>query len=198
VPLHVNPKRLYPQRPFGGVLTLSLTMSTLLGGVLGLTGCQVLPQSPPDALYEEVWERVATDFVDPKTNHQDWNGWRYRYQGRLATMEDAYVAIETMLASLNDDYSRFMPPKAMNEQLMHIDAHLFGVGLQISVKNKVLMVMSPIPDTPASRASLKAFDVITHINGQSTHGLAVEEAANRIRGPIHTSVTLRIKREGVG
>jgi carboxyl-terminal processing protease len=160
---------------------------------VAVTGCKT-NQTPPVALYDRVWQAVENQFVDKNTNHQQWTMWRHRFDDKLTTMDDAYVAIDTMLASLNDDYSRLMRPKDMQDQTMHIDAKLYGVGLQISVKNKQLTIVSPIPDTPASHAGLKALDVITKINHESTTGLPVEEAANRIRGPQGTQVVLTVMR----
>jgi carboxyl-terminal processing protease len=169
-------------------------LAALLFCVLLLSGCAQAPLKPPQALYDQVWQTVQTQFVDPQTNHQDWRIWRHRFDAQLQTMDDAYVAIDTMLASLNDDYSRLMRPKDLADQAMHIDAKLFGVGLQISVKNKQLTVVSPIPETPAAQAGLKALDVITHIDQQPTAGLAVDQAAERIRGPKNTRVSLRVMR----
>jgi carboxyl-terminal processing protease len=145
-------------------------------------------------IYAEAWASLKQDFMDPTMNGQDWPRWRHRYDNEMETPQDAYVAVETMVASLNDDYTRYLPPRDMSEQSLYIDSRLFGVGLQISVKDSKLMVVAPIDDTPAAHAGLKPNDVITHIDGHSAAGLPVEEAADKIRGPEGSQVRLTVKR----
>jgi carboxyl-terminal processing protease len=188
-------------------LSARLAVVVLCMALCPLTGCsllnnkvnnnQPLPTNTPQSaieLYDSVWQAVEDRFVDTGTNHQKWAIWRHRYDAKLQQVEDAYVAIDTMLASLNDDYTRLMPPKDMAAQNMHIAAKLFGVGLQIAVKQKKLLVVAPMPNTPASQAGLQSLDHITHVDNTPTEGLTVEEAANKIRGPKGTQVTLNILR----
>ena len=59
-------------------------------------------------LYEKNWQTIKNEYYDPNFNHQHWNRWKNRYQGKIKTEADAKVAIETMLASLDDPYSRFL------------------------------------------------------------------------------------------
>lgn len=147
-----------------------------------------------NALYQEAWQMVFQEYVDPSFNGQDWYRWKDRYDGLLKTPEDAYVAIETMLASLNDDYTRFLRPRDMKEQNISIDSKLYGIGVQISKKDGKLVVVTTFEDTPADKADLQPKDLITHINGNETAGLTVEQCADRIRGKEGTTVTLTIKR----
>lgn len=150
----------------------------------------------PEALYDEVWKLVNARFVNEDKNGQDWRIWRHRYDERIETEEDAYVAIETMLASLNDRYTRFLDPEEFAEEGQSIKARLFGIGIQIGTRDNKLLVISPIDDTPASRAGLKANDEILEIDGKSTQGMSVKDAADLIRGEKGTEVKLLIKREG--
>ncbi|WP_303672771.1 S41 family peptidase [Vampirovibrio chlorellavorus] len=147
-----------------------------------------------DQLYEEAWRTVQEEYVDGTFNGQDWASWRYRYRGKLRDVQDAYVAIGTMVASLNDEYTRFLQPRDMSEQSMSIDSRLYGVGIQISKRDNKLLVLATIDDTPAQRAGLMPKDQITHINGKETAGMSVEDAADQIRGEKGTFVTLSIKR----
>ncbi|MGE0199831.1 MAG: S41 family peptidase [Candidatus Melainabacteria bacterium] len=147
-----------------------------------------------ERVYEEAWHTVLEDYVDPTFNGQDWYRWKDAYRGQLKDEEDARVAIQTMLASLNDEYTRFLSRHEMNEQTMSIDSRLYGVGVQISMKDSKLLVVATLEDTPADHAGLKPLDIITHINGKETTGLTVEQAADRIRGEKGTPVTLSIKR----
>ena len=151
-------------------------------------------QAEANALYDEAWNVIHDEYVDAHFNGQDWGKWRYRFQGKLKDPQDAYVAIGTMVASLNDEYTRFLRPRDMSEQTMSIDSKLYGVGIQISMRNNKLMVLATIDDTPAEKAGLMPKDIITYIDGHETAGMSVEDAADRIRGERGTYVTLSIKR----
>ncbi|MBI1858793.1 MAG: S41 family peptidase [Candidatus Melainabacteria bacterium] len=149
----------------------------------------------PDVLYEKVWELIKKDYVDQNFNGQDWNIWQDRYKGKLLTLDDAHKAIETMLTSLGDRYTRFLSKKDFEDEKQAINAKLSGIGIQIGLdKSQRLIVIAPIESTPAHKAGLRAGDEITEINGNPTKGISVEEAATQIKGPIGTKVTLTLLR----
>ena len=163
-----------------------------------LFGCVVknyCMASTPIELYDNVWRLVNTKFVDQTNNSQDWSKWRHKYDKVIKTNEDAYVAINTMIASLNDPYTKFLDPKEFAEETSSIKGSLKGIGIQIGVKDGKLMVIAPIEDTPAERAGLLADDEILEIDGKSTKGITVDKAADQIRGKEGTKVTLLIKRK---
>ena len=151
--------------------------------------------STPVELYDNVWRLINSKYVDQTNNEQDWSKWRHRYDGVIKTDEDAYVAIETMVASLNDPYTKFLDPKEFSEETGSIKGSLKGIGIQIGVKDGKLMVIAPIEDTPAEKAGLMADDEILSIDGKSTKGITVDKAADQIRGEEGTNVTLVIKRK---
>lgn len=149
----------------------------------------------PEKLYHKVWDLIKKDYVDQTFNGQDWNIWKNRYKDKLNTLEDAHKAIETMLASLGDRYTRFLDKKDFEDEKQAISAKLTGIGIQIGLdKSQRLIVIAPIEGTPAHRAGLLPGDEITEINGEPTKGISVEEAASQIKGPINTQVTLTISR----
>lgn len=150
----------------------------------------------PQSLYDEVWRLVNTKFVDQTQNNQDWKKWRYKYDKYIQTDQDAYVAIETMLASLDDKYTRFLNPEEFKEENESIRAKLYGVGMQIGSRDNKLVVIAPLENTPAERANLKADDEILAIDDKSTKGLSVKQAADMIRGQKGTKVKLLIRRNG--
>ena len=154
------------------------------------------PSVSPQALYEEVWGIIAGKFVDESKNGQDWRIWRHRYDKAMKTPDDAYVCIETMLASLDDRYTRFLTPSEFKDERDSIKAVLFGIGIQIGIKENKLVVIAPIEDTPAARAGLKSNDEILSIDGHSALGMSVKDGASYIKGEKGTSVKLLIKREG--
>ena len=151
--------------------------------------------STPVELYDNVWRLINTKYVDPTNNEQAWGKWRHKYDKVIRTDEDAYVAIETMVASLNDPYTKFLDPKEFSDETGSIKGSLKGIGIQIGVKDGKLMVIAPIEDTPAEKAGLLADDEIIAIDGRSTKGITVDKAADQIRGEEGTQVRLLVKRK---
>ncbi|DAA82790.1 TPA: peptidase S41 [Candidatus Gastranaerophilales bacterium HUM_3] len=162
-----------------------------------LMGIGAAYAATPAEMYDDVWKIVNKKYYDPTNNSQDWNKWRYRYQNKLKTKEDAYVAIETMLTSLNDPYTRFLDPKEFSEETQSIKGSLKGIGTQIGLRDGELVIIAPLEDSPAERAGLLADDRILEINGESTKGISIDAAADKIRGEKGTTVTLLIQRKGV-
>lgn len=146
------------------------------------------------ALYHEAWQTVFTEFVDPSFNGQNWYRWKDRYNDHIQTREDAYVAIRTMLASLNDGYTRFLDPKRAEDQNMHIDSRLSGVGIQIAGKDNKIVVIAPLDGSPAKKAGIMPLDKIIQIDGEPTANMSIDDAVDRIRGPKGTPVRLTILR----
>lgn len=172
----------------------SIIASLLLFMYFGLFANSVLAYEPK-MLYDEVWKLVNTKYLDSEQNHQNWQKWRHKYDGVIKTEEDAYVAVETMLASLNDPYTRFLDPEAFADETQSIKGTLYGIGIQIGIRDDKLVVIAPIEETPAQKAGILANDEIIKINGESTKGISVKDAADKIRGPEGTTVQLVIKRE---
>jgi carboxyl-terminal processing protease len=149
----------------------------------------------PNQLYDEVWRLINLKYVDQTDNSQDWNIWRHKYDNVLKTKEDAYVAIDTMLASLNDPYTRFLDPKEFAEETSSIKGSLQGIGIQIGMKDGNLVVIAPIEGSPAAKAGMLTDDLILEIDGVSTKGITIDKAADKIRGDKGTQVTLLVKRK---
>ncbi|HEY9730667.1 MAG TPA: S41 family peptidase [Drouetiella sp.] len=151
----------------------------------------------PERLYDRVFNLIKDDFYDSEVlGKQNWERWQHHYDGKLKTLEDAHKAIETMLASLGDRYTRFLDSDAFADEKSQIDAKLFGIGIQIGIdKDHRVIVITPIDDTPASRAGLQPGDEIAEIDGKATKGFSVEDAAKSIRGKIDTPVNLVLMRK---
>jgi carboxyl-terminal processing protease len=172
-----------------------LPMTALFGIILSFVLGSTVFASQPSELYDNVWRLVNTKFVDQTNNMQDWNTWRHKYDNVIKTDEDAYVAINTMVSSLNDPYTKFLDPKDFAEETSSIKGSLKGIGIQIATKNGKLMVIAPIEDSPAEKAGLLADDEILEINKVSTKGVTIDKAADQIRGEEGTTVVLVIKRK---
>ena len=113
-----------------------------------------------------------------------------------STKERLFGAIAGLATSYNDPYTVFFPPKEAKEFAEIISGSFAGVGMEIGIKDGVLIVIAPLKDTPAAAAGIKAGDYIITIDGKSTDGLAVDEAVSKIRGPVGTTVALTIIRDG--
>lgn len=163
--------------------------------ILFLSGIQASFAVSPDQLYDEVWRLINLKYVDQTDNSQDWNIWRHRYNGKMRTKEDAYIAIDTMLASLNDPYTRFLDPKEFAEETSSIKGSLQGIGIQIGMKDGNLVVIAPIEGSPADKAGILTDDLILEIDGVSTKGITIDKAADKIRGNAGSQVTLLVKRK---
>ena len=150
----------------------------------------------PQALYNSVWNIIQDEYYDPTKYGQDWGRWQHRYDGKLKTLDDAHKAIETALASLGDRYTRFLDKEAFSDEKESIEARLYGVGIQIgSDKAQRIIVIAPLEDTPASRAGVLSGDQIAEIDGKSTSGFSVEEAAKAIKGEKGSFVELTLMRK---
>lgn len=149
-------------------------------------------------LLSEVWRIVDRAYVDDTFNHQNW--WLVRQkalQQPLPEREQTYRAIQKMLATLDDPFTRFMSPDQYRSLQTNTSGELTGVGLQITqdAASSELRVIAPIEGSPAEQAGIKPRDRIIKINGVPTAKLSLDEAAERMRGPIGSQVTLTVTEE---
>ena len=117
------------------------------------------------------------------------------YVEEINTKEVLNGAIRGLLFSL-DPHSSYMPPESFKDLQEETQGSFSGIGIEVTIKNDLLTVVSPIADTPADEAGLKANDVIVEINGVNTKNLGSYEAIKQLRGPAGTEVTISIHREG--
>jgi carboxyl-terminal processing protease len=117
------------------------------------------------------------------------------YVEEVDTKKLIYGAINGMLSSL-DPHSSFMPPDMYKEMKIDTKGSFGGLGIEITIKDGFLTVISPIEDTPAFRAGIKAGDQIVKIEDKFTKDMTIMDAVKRMRGPKGTKVTITIMREG--
>ncbi len=141
--------------------------------------CQ--PSEVDFSLFWQAWDQIKTKFVD---------------RGNLDTQKMIYGAISGMVESLGDPYTVFFPPQESKQFKEDVAGTFSGVGMEIGIKKGQLQVVSPLENTPAQRAGLRAGDSILEINGTSTLSMTADQAVNLIRGPKGTEVVLLISREG--
>lgn len=150
-------------------------------------------------LVNEVWRIVDRAYVDSTFNHKNWWAIREKYlKQSMPDHESAYTAIQQMLAVLDDPFTRLLKPDQYRSLQTSTSGELTGVGLQIALDaaTKQLQVIAPIDGSPAANSGIQAADRIIEIDGVSTAGLSLDEAAERMRGPIGSRVTLMIERAG--
>ena len=150
---------------------------------------------------DHVWQIIYRDFLDSEGTfvRSDWVDLRKEYLSRdYSNDKEAYDAIRTMLATLNDPYTRFLDPDEFYEMRIDTSGELTGIGIQIikDTETNQLKIVSPIEGTPASLAGLQSNDIIISIDDISTTGMNIDEAVGLIRGVSGTEVELGIMRDG--
>jgi carboxyl-terminal processing protease len=110
--------------------------------------------------------------------------------------ERLFGAISGLASSYGDPYTVFFPPEEAKAFADNISGSFAGVGMEIGVKDNILTVIAPLKGTPAEAAGIKAGDLIATIDGKSTDGLSTEKAVTMIRGPIGTTVSFTLIRNG--
>lgn len=146
-------------------------------------------------LVDKSWKIIKSNFYDSQLNDQNWDRWKKHYRGRIKTDEDANIAINTMLESLDDPYSKYLNKKNYAEQNSSIDSRITGIGVNITSVGGQTYVVNAIEDTPAAAAGLKQGDIIIKVNGKSISGMKTSEVADLVRGPIGSYVDLTILRK---
>ncbi|CAN1212755.1 carboxyl-terminal processing protease CtpC [Tumidithrix helvetica PCC 7403] len=183
---------------------LVLSTTAALAAAVAVVGFQLANPSiaafrdSPKEVVDEVWQIINRDYVDGTFNKVDWRQVRKQFvENRdYASKAEAYRAVREMLKLLDDPYTRFMDPEQFKSMQIDTSGELTGVGIQLGMDEatKQLIVVSPIEDSPASKAGVLSKDIVISIAGQSTEGMDINKAVSLIRGPAGSKVTLGIKR----
>ncbi len=152
-------------------------------------------QIKPQKLFERTWKEINSGFYDSTLNSQDWSYWKKHYKGKIKTDEDAKVAIDTMIASLDDDYSKYLNKKEYAEQNSSIESKISGIGVNIMNDAGKIIVFSVLDNTPAKEAGIKANDIIIKVDGKNVSGMNIADVASLVRGKEGSTVTLEIQRK---
>ncbi|ELS01661.1 C-terminal processing peptidase [Xenococcus sp. PCC 7305] len=147
-------------------------------------------------LFLQSWRIVNRSYVDESFNGENW--WFTREEFIKKPMRDrqeTYDVIEEMLALLDDPFTRLLRPKAYKSLQVNTSGELFGVGLQISLdpQNNLVEVITPIVGSPAESAGIHPRDYILEIDGVATSTLTLDAAAEKMRGPVGTTVFLTVE-----
>src|SRR5215468_4053804 len=161
----------------GVVATLLLTqLHTLLIG--SAAGAAATDTYRTLNLFGDVFERVRADYVEKPDDTK--------------LVEHA---INGMLNGL-DPHSSYMDPKSFRDMQVQTRGEFGGLGIEVTMEEGLVKVVAPIDDTPAAKAGVRAGDIITHLDDEPVQGLTLNQAVDKMRGPVNTKIKLTIVRKG--
>jgi carboxyl-terminal processing protease len=129
-------------------------------------------------LFGDVYERVRAEYVE-----------------EVGDQELIEAAIDGMLTSL-DPHSSYLDTERYRDMQVQTRGEFGGLGIEVTMENGLVKVVSPIDDTPASRAGVQPGDLVTHIDGEAVMGMTLSEAVEKMRGPVDSKIDLRLLRKG--
>jgi carboxyl-terminal processing protease len=129
-------------------------------------------------LFGDVFERVRADYVEKPDDSK--------------LVESA---INGMLAGL-DPHSSYMDPKSFRDMQVQTRGEFGGLGIEVTMEDGLVKVVAPIDETPAAKAGVMANDIITHLDNEAVQGLTLNQAVDKMRGPVNTKIKLTIMRKG--
>ena len=159
----------------GKILKISFFLYLVLTNLVNSTENNIYKKID---LFGEVLEKINKEYVD-----------------EINQSESMDSAINGLLQSL-DPYSAYMSPEVFNEMQTETSGEFGGLGIEVSMESGVVKVISPIDDTPASKAGIKAGDYIVKINDIQVQGKSLSEAVELMRGPVGSAIELTIRRRG--
>ena len=161
----------------GAALTLTITQPriVLLGSTAKAAAVDTYRQLN---LFGDVFERVRADYVEKPDD------------GKLVES-----AINGMLAGL-DPHSSFMDSKSFRDMQVQTRGEFGGLGIEVTMEDGLVKVVAPIDETPAAKAGVQSNDIITHLDEEAIQGLTLNQAVEKMRGPVNTKIKLKIMRKG--
>src|SRR5438105_3589700 len=183
------------RRPAGSRMMMRKTSLILLGAAAGVAVTLIATQprivfdgasaraATADtyrqlSLFGDVFERVRADYVEKPDD------------GKLIES-----AINGMLAGL-DPHSSYMDSKSFRDMQFQTKGEFGGLGIEVTMEDGLIKVVAPIDETPAAKAGIMANDIITHLDDEAVQGLTLNQAVEKMRGPVNTKIKLKIMRKG--
>ena len=154
-----------------------------IGAVFALSGSVTAKEKDRSETYRllelfgDVFERVRSDYVE-----------------KVSDEELIEAAVRGMLTDL-DPHSAFLNRKHFRDMQVQTKGEFGGLGIEVTMEGGYVKVVSPIDETPAFRAGMKAGDLITHLDGEHVQGLTLSQAVEKMRGPINSDITLTVRRD---
>lgn len=198
-------KRQENEAPRNGNKLLGLALAGLLAVAAFGSGIEIGRNMPPGAALQA----GLLGFLNPASTADDqadldqfWRVWNILDDRFVTTAEKPDSeerirgAIAGLVDSFGDPYTVYMPPADATQFSEDISGNFSGVGMEVGLRDRLITVIAPLPDTPAEKAGIQSGDIITRIDDTSTEGMTVDEAVRLIRGDKGTEVRLTIYREG--
>ncbi len=164
------------------LLAITLCMVTFLSAAATADDSESQPPEPTDyelmRLFVETFQQVESNYVRD-----------------IDRRELMGAAINGMLKHLGQ-YSDFIPPKDFHRFSQMVEQEFGGIGITVNMRSGRLVVVSPLPGTPAHRAGIRAGDIITEVEGQSTEGISLNGAVKKLQGPVGRPVTVKVFHPG--
>src|SRR3954454_22590786 len=162
----------------GAVLTVMATQPTTVFDLSSARAATVDAAYRQLTLFGDVFERVRSDYVE-----------------RPDDSKLIESAINGMLAGL-DPHSSYMDAKSFRDMQVDTRGEFGGLGIEVTMEDGLIKVVSPIDETPAAKAGIMANDIISHIDDEPVQGLALNQAVDKMRGPVNSKISLKIIRKG--
>src|SRR5512140_635650 len=161
----------------GAAMTLFATQSPMsaVGSSAKAAGADTYRQL---SLFGDIFERVRAHYVEKPDDSK--------------LVESA---INGMLNGL-DPHSSYMDPKSFRDMQVQTRGEFGGLGIEVTQEDGLIKVVAPIDDTPAAKAGVMANDIITHLDDSAVQGLTIDQAVDKMRGPVNTKIKLTIARKG--
>ncbi len=180
---------------FRGILSLLMAFWVAFGSFCS----PAVALTDEQKLVSQAWRIVNRTYLDDTFNNQNWAQVRQKVlKARLSDSPTAYEAIQNMLKTLDDPFTRFLDPRQYRSLQVNTSGELTGVGLQIAQNSETgkLEVVTPISGSPAEKAGIQPRDRIIKIENTLTSNITLDQAASLMRGKIGTAVSLIIERDG--
>ncbi len=148
----------------------------------------------PDVLYIKTLDLIKKNYFDKNLNGQSITEWKNRYKSKIKTQDDAYLALNTMLASLDDPYSKFLSKNEFRVQTENIDSKAKGIGINIASYSGKIYIANVLKNTPADAAGLKRGDLILKVDDFDIKGKTLFQVIQHLKGPVGTSLEITVLR----
>lgn len=148
----------------------------------------------PEVLYTKTLDLIKKNYFDKNLNGQSITEWKNRYKNKIKTSDDTYLALNTMLASLDDPYSKFLSKSEFKVQTDNIDSKAKGIGINIASYSGKIYIANVLKNTPADFAGLKRGDLILKIDDFNIKGKSLFQAIQHLKGPVGTNVVITVLR----